>query len=407
MPIANFETYNIISNRLIQEELACDCLAQEKENQELVCQLTEKQKVIYDEVLRDIEGKARGLFFVYGYGGTGGKTAHFRFVIPISVNEDSTCNISQGTPLAELTMQSKLIIWDEAPMMHKFCFEALDRIMMDFLRSKNPNSYDMTFGGKTIIFCGDFRKILPNLRLRSVQSPIEAKQIEEFENWIANIGNGTLGNSRDSEADFTIPDLFLLRSDDDLIATIVDNTIPSSGRGNEDLSYLKDSAILAPTLDVVDNINKYMNDRNPAEGRTYLNCDSVCKSDSNADMLADLHTPEFLNGLRCSGVPNHAFTLKVGSPVMLLRNIDHTLGLCNDTRLIVTRLADHMLEAQIMCGTRLLFKFQNVTYPVRSKIAFQIPTKAISFDAILCHDNKQKPMTNSFKSGIVFKKTRL
>ncbi|XP_019179007.1 PREDICTED: gibberellin 20 oxidase 2-like [Ipomoea nil] len=94
-----------------------------------------------------------------------------------------------------------------------------------------------------------------------------------------------------------------------------------------------------------------MNDHNPAEGRTYLSCDSVCKSDSNADMLADLHTPEFLNGLRCSGVPNHALTLKVGSPVMLLRNIDHTLGLCNGTRLIVTRLADHVLEGQIMCGT--------------------------------------------------------
>ncbi|XP_019157969.1 PREDICTED: uncharacterized protein LOC109154690 [Ipomoea nil] len=134
--------------------------------------------------------------------------------------------------------------------------------MRDLLRSRNPNSYDMTFG--------------------------------------ANIGDGTLGNSSDGEADFTIPDEFLLRSDDDPIATIVDNIFPSFGRGNEDLSYLKHSAILAPTLDVVDSINKYMNDHNPAEGRTYLSCDSVCKSDSNTDMLADLHTPEFLNGLRCS-----------------------------------------------------------------------------------------------------------
>ncbi|XP_019178884.1 PREDICTED: uncharacterized protein LOC109174046 [Ipomoea nil] len=122
-------------------------------------------------------------------------------------------------------------------------------------------------------------------------------------------------------------------------------------QGMGDLSYLNDSAILAPTLDVVDSINQYMNDHNPAEGKTYLSCDSVCKSDSNVDMLADLHTPEFLNGLRCSGVPNHALTLKVGSPVMLLRNIDHTLELCNGTRLIVTRLADHVLEGKIMCGT--------------------------------------------------------
>ncbi|XP_019163181.1 PREDICTED: uncharacterized protein LOC109159536 [Ipomoea nil] len=455
MPTANLETYNVISNRLIQEELAYDCLAQEKENQELVCKLTEEQKVIYDEVLRDIKGKTGGLFFVYGCGGTGktflwrtlstalrsngeivlnvasssiaslllpgGRTAHSRFAIPISVNEDSTCNISQGTPLAELIMQSKLIIWDEAPMMHKFCFEALDRTMRDLLRSRNPNSYDMTFGGKTVVFCGDFRQILPvipkgtrqdivganinssylwrsykvfrltkNLRLRSVQSAIEAKQIEEFANWITNIGGGTLGNSSDGEVDFTIPDEFLLRSDDDPIATIADNTFPGFGRGNEDLSYLKDSAKLAPTLDVVDSINKYMNDHNPAEGRTYLSCDSVCKSDSNADMLADLHTLEFLNGLQCSGVPNHALTLKVGSPVMLLINIDHTLGLCNCTRLIVTRLADHVLEAHIMCGTnagtrvliprmsltpsdpRLPFKFQRKQFPLMLSYAMTI-----------------------------------
>ncbi|XP_019150298.1 PREDICTED: uncharacterized protein LOC109147105 [Ipomoea nil] len=122
-------------------------------------------------------------------------------------------------------------------------------------------------------------------------------------------------------------------------------------RANGDLSYLKDNAILALTLDVVDIINQYMNDHNPCEGRTYLSCDSVCKSDFNADMLVDLHTPEFLNGLRCSGVPNHVLTLKIGAPVMLLRNIDHTLGLCNGTRLIVTRLADHVLEANIMGDT--------------------------------------------------------
>ncbi|XP_019195688.1 PREDICTED: uncharacterized protein LOC109189535 [Ipomoea nil] len=393
MPTANFAALNVISNRLIQEELAYDCMEQEKENQELVRQLTEEQKVIYNEVLTDIDRQTGGLFFVYGYGGTGKtflwralssalRTAHSRFAIPISINEDSTCNISHGSQLAELIVQSKLIIWDEAPMMHKFCFEALDRTMRDLLRFKNPRSYDMTFGGKTVVFGGDLRQILPvipkstrqdivrasisssylwkfckvfrltkNLRLRNVQSQIEGKEIEEFAKWIANIGNGTVGNQRDGESDITVPEHLLLRCEDYPIATIVDSTFPNFRLGIGDLSYLNDSAILAPTLDVVDSINQYMNDHNPAEGKTYLSCDSVCKSDSNVDMLADFHTPEFLNGLRCSGVPHHALTLKVGSPVMLLRNIDHTLGLCNGTRLIVTRLADHVLEGKIMCGT--------------------------------------------------------
>jgi len=35
---------------------------------------------------------------------------------------------------------------------------------------------------------------------------------------------------------------------------------------------------------------------------------------------------------------------------MLLRNIDQSEGLCNGTRLIVTKLANHVLEAMIMGG---------------------------------------------------------
>ncbi|XP_019200247.1 PREDICTED: uncharacterized protein LOC109193874 [Ipomoea nil] len=269
MPTANFGALNVIANRFIQKELAYDCAEQEKENQELVRQLTDEQKTIYKEVLTDVDRQEGGLFFVYGYGGT-----------------DSTCNIRNDSELAELLVQTKLIIWDEAPMMHKFCFEALDRTMRDLMRFINPMSSNMTFGGGVRDYCSE--------------------------------------------------DL-LLKCEDDPIATIVDSTFPNFRLGIADLSYLNHSAILAPTLDVVDAVNQYMNDHNPYEGMTYLSCDSVCKSDANVDMLADLHTPEFLNALRCSGVPNHALTLKVGSPVMLLRNIDHTLGLCNGTRLIVTR----------------------------------------------------------------------
>lgn len=91
-----------------------------------------------------------GVFFVYGYGGTGktfiwrtlstairskgdtvlyiassvivslllpgGRTTHSRFRIPMEVNEESICNVRRGSDLAELLVKSKLIIWDEAPM---------------------------------------------------------------------------------------------------------------------------------------------------------------------------------------------------------------------------------------------------------------------------------------------------
>ncbi|XP_019182314.1 PREDICTED: uncharacterized protein LOC109177372 [Ipomoea nil] len=374
-------------------------------NDKLVHQLTEEQRAIYGEVLQDAENNLGGLFFVYGYGGTGktflwralssalrskgdivlnvassgiaslllpgGRTAHSRFSIPIAVNEDSTCNISQSSPLAQLIMQSKLIIWDEAPMMHKFCFEALDRTMRDIMRAKNPKNLDMTFGGKTVVLGGDFRQILPVIpkgtRQDIVGANTEVKEIEKFAKWIANIGDGTIGDCLHGEY----------------------------------------RAILAPTLDIVDAVNEYMNDYNNAEGRTHLSCDSVCKSDSNVDMLADLHTAEFLNGLRCSGVPNHSLTLKVGSPVMLLRNIDHSLGLCNGTRMIISKLADHVLEAQILCaasaGTKVLIPMMSLT-PSDARLPFKFQRKQfplmLSYAMII---NKSQGQTLS-NVGLFFKR---
>lgn len=60
--------------------------------------------------------------------------------------------------------------------------------------------------------------------------------------------------------------------------------------------------------------------------------------------------PEFLNTLRTSGLPNHKIKLKVGTPVMLMRNIDQSEGLCNGTRMIVTKLGNHVIEAKVMTG---------------------------------------------------------
>jgi hypothetical protein len=63
----------------------------------------------------------------------GGRTAHSRLQIPIIVTEESTCGIKQGTHAAELMTKVSLIIWDEAPMAHRYCFEAVDRSLRDIL----------------------------------------------------------------------------------------------------------------------------------------------------------------------------------------------------------------------------------------------------------------------------------
>jgi len=49
----------------------------------------------------------------------GGKIAHSRFKIPIDLHDESTCNITQQMKVAELVHKVDIVIWDEAPMMHR------------------------------------------------------------------------------------------------------------------------------------------------------------------------------------------------------------------------------------------------------------------------------------------------
>ncbi|CAN1326881.1 ATP-dependent DNA helicase PIF1 [Linum perenne] len=63
----------------------------------------------------------------------GGVTAHSRFKIPLDIDNTSTCSIKKGTALARLIRRATLIVWDEAPMVHRLSFEAVDRTICDIM----------------------------------------------------------------------------------------------------------------------------------------------------------------------------------------------------------------------------------------------------------------------------------
>ena len=58
----------------------------------------------------------------------GGQTAHSRFKIPINIEATTVCNVRKGTHLGDLINETELLFWDEAPMQHKFCMHAVDRM---------------------------------------------------------------------------------------------------------------------------------------------------------------------------------------------------------------------------------------------------------------------------------------
>lgn len=52
--------------------------------------------------------------------------------------------------LAELITKSSLIIWDEALMTQRKCFESLDRTFRDLLSVDDPSTTSISFGGKVL-----------------------------------------------------------------------------------------------------------------------------------------------------------------------------------------------------------------------------------------------------------------
>lgn len=68
-------------------------------------------------------------------------------------HQHDVCRIDRNSDTAHLILAAELIVWDEAPMMHKHVFEYLERALRDVTR------VDALFGGKVVILGGDFRQI--------------------------------------------------------------------------------------------------------------------------------------------------------------------------------------------------------------------------------------------------------
>ncbi|XP_042036669.1 ATP-dependent DNA helicase pif1-like [Salvia splendens] len=228
------------------------------------------------------------------------------------------------------------------------------------------------------------------MRVLGIKSGEGASKLKAFSEWIASIGDGVIGGPNDGEVSVDLPTDIVLPDSGDPLQNIVTSIYPAY-MNNQDLScHLHDRAILAPTLDVVDLVNQYMISLDQSDGRVYFSSDSISKSDQSSNGFAKIHSVEFLNNLKCSATPNHELLLKVGTPVMLLRNIDHANGLCNGTRLIITRLGDHVLEAKVLSANnqghkvliprmsltpsdpRLPFKFQRRQFPLSVSYAMTI-----------------------------------
>ncbi|XP_074324273.1 uncharacterized protein LOC141661188 [Apium graveolens] len=83
---------------------------------------------------------------------------------------------------------------------------------------------------------------------------------------------------------------------------------------------------------------------------TYYSVDKAEDFGGTATELSFAFPPEYLNSINVPGLPPHNLKLKEGVAVMLMRNLNQTLGLCNGTRMMIMRCLKQCVECEVICG---------------------------------------------------------
>nr|GEU62523.1 helitron helicase-like domain-containing protein [Tanacetum cinerariifolium] len=269
-----------LANRLLMEERNYNWeeLAQLKD--ESVLLLKAEQRQMYDLIMNADTNSRQKLIFVYGHGGTG-KTFLWKTII------------------SSLRSEGKIVltITSLAPMNHRLCFEALDRSVRDIV--DRPSSL---FDEKSVLLGGDFRQTLPvkKVQMRVARPDISLEErslVNSFTYWLLDVGDGKIGEPAEEDPENTL------------------------------WVHVPPAYCLPP--DEKDIINSKVLDMVVGESTIYMSQDEATPTGNDGAEIKMLYPIENLNTFKLPGFPPHQLELKVGAPVMLLRNVNIVGGLCN------------------------------------------------------------------------------
>ncbi|XP_057518502.1 uncharacterized protein LOC130799428 [Amaranthus tricolor] len=304
-------------------------------------QLNNELRTAYKCIISHVKRKKPGLFFIDGLGGIGktflycalyakvcllnqivlptatsgiaasniptGRTAHSRFKLLVDCGQSFTCNVGKQSSVASLIKEISLIIWDEASMARRENIESLDLLLRDLCLP------DVPFGGKVVVFGGDFRQTVPIVPKKSRQEIIGYILVSSH--------------------------LWPLFTRFELTAVY-----PNISTQSIHPSFFAERVILTPRNEDVDLINSKLIDKFFGDVCIYKNFDSVIDDHCNIYLI------EFLNTLFPRGMSPHELILKLNCPVILLRNLDPSSGLCNGTRLICKIFMPNAIQYEISTG---------------------------------------------------------
>lgn len=274
-----------------------------------------------------------------------GITSHSRFKIPLNVNEDSICDIKRNTQLYDLIKRTALIIWDEVPMQYKYYFIAVHRTLTDLLDNEN------LFGGISTVSGGDFAQILPVVRKGTRATIVEAniqccfiwprfEKLFLYQNMRIFCGAANESFAKWIEKMFYDSPLFgdIKLSDTvhqlQTVESFSNTVFPPAefSQAHSNTKFFKSRCILALRNNICAEWNMRVINNLQGDLHTLDSADRILE-ETAASHRSNFLLPEFLRTLETESLAPAQLRLKIGAPVMLLRNLTPPEGMCNGTRL--------------------------------------------------------------------------
>ncbi|GFQ77004.1 ATP-dependent DNA helicase [Trichonephila clavata] len=159
----------------------------------------------------------------------------------------------------------------------------------------------------------------------------------QFANKLIQIGDGRVPEDP-STGLIIMPCGQIVNSPNELLSKVYPN-IPQNFN---DQDWLSHRAILVSRNDVVEKLNVTIQKQLPGQKYAYKSIDCILNDSEEVQ-----YHIEFLTSIQIPDLQAHNLILKVGAQIMLIRNIDAP-RLCNDTRLIVKKLMQHVIQATVL-----------------------------------------------------------
>uniref|UniRef100_A0A183CMG6 ATP-dependent DNA helicase n=1 Tax=Globodera pallida TaxID=36090 RepID=A0A183CMG6_GLOPA len=319
-----------------------------------------------------------------------GATLHSKLRIPLDIEDDTLPLLDYESDPAKVLRALELLIIDEISIADKNVIAYVDKL----LRSIDAQHAEMQFGGKIVVFGGDWKQLLPvadssgNCGLDNVNKSywLSVKTTSWFTSGLVNIHRLTVnmrvtGNQENyrrtlktwgtgvtvqttSTDDKRTPYVqlcpsFCLNSEEALIEFVFGDALKDP---LNNIEQLRGAAILCPlnkdtfkmNAELMTRISLAVPASDQQTERVYLSVDTV-DPDSPMDVLALNVAERYIEniyGKTPPGMPEHSLQLKIGAVMMVIKNISVAHGLCNGTRVQIITLGDNIITCRYIQGPR-------------------------------------------------------